>query len=578
LPNSIHRGKKHERNAEERAPGKGGVVLSFILRTLHVPPFWVFVVVFGLYFVYTGWVILAGFMREITGWKHPGQPSRMHRVMWQLHSGLHIHPGKSYGDESSRTKTYGGGQRAIYYSPWKRWHRAVRNNLIVLCCLCSTCGMAIAPADTVRADVLLILTLALAGVVFLYYRIRARFVRRRPVSKTAMSMTNRAKAVLRHDDQTVGATSRLEINERPQLHSDVPTRILAGLLANQMSCSTIEAITLMHTAPDGSHMRLPDQFPALDKQKDTIEEIIRNHNQGDVRFDWGLTAHPRQLGWYPMARSTLPSMALFREYLPEIEACGPGEFAIGLQSETDVYQLDHNGDNPWWVRSANAGTGKSTGFLVKAAQVAHRDPAADIYCVDTKQVSFEHLRGIPGIFVLDDPESHMPDIWKVFYTLEGVLRQRYADIRTGKAKLSDFNDVWLFVDEGNDLAGYLKSYYIAQIRDGGPINPVIWSEAIAPILRLGRQAKIRGEWMFQDVTDRALGGESLKMAFSTFGMAGYKVSQFNRIVGPPAPPLQTGPGRILMCRGNSQTWVQGFYDDEQFLHEYALENRRDRAA
>ena len=82
--------------------------------------------------------------------------------------------------------------------------------------------------------------------------------------------------------------------------------------------------------------------------------------------------------------------------------------------------------------------------------------------------------------------------------------------------------------------------------------------------------------MFQDLTDKAMGGESLKMAFSVFGAAGFLPGQFTRTIGNPAPDCLEGPGKILMVRGNKRTWVQGFYDDEEWLHEYALENRKGR--
>ena len=58
------------------------------------------------------------------------------------------------------------------------------------------------------------------------------------------------------------------------------------------------------------------------------------------------------------------------------------------------------------------------GFLVKAATVAHADPNADIYCVDTKQVSFEYLRDIPGIYVWSNPQSR--DKMRSLLRLSGI--------------------------------------------------------------------------------------------------------------------------------------------------------------
>ena len=84
--------------------------------------------------------------------------------------------------------------------------------------------------------------------------------------------------------------------------------------------------------------------------------------------------------------------------------------------------------------------------------------------------------------------------------------------------------------------------------------------------------------MFQDLTDRAMGGQSLKFAFSAFCAAGFMPNQFVRTIGSPAEECLEGPGRILVCQGNKRVWTQGFMDDEQWLHDYALENRREIAA
>jgi len=224
-----------------------------------------------------------------------------------------------------------------------------------------------------------------------------------------------------------------------------------------------------------------------------------------------------------------------------------------------------------------SGTGKSHSFLIKAAQIAHKDPAADIYCFDTKQVSFEMLHEIPGIHIFDDPVTGMDKIWTGFYNLAGILESRYTAVREKRARLSEFNDIWVFVDEGNHLGGKLKTYWTKELGESSA-SPTIWAEAIAPLLQQGRQANMFGEMMFQDLTDRAMGGQSLKFAFSAFCAAGFQPNQFTRTIGPPAADCLEGPGKILVCQGNRRTWTQGFMDDEQWLHDYALENRKGRKA
>jgi hypothetical protein len=226
----------------------------------------------------------------------------------------------------------------------------------------------------------------------------------------------------------------------------------------------------------------------------------------------------------------------------------------------------------------NSGTGKSSRFLVKAAQICHNDPTADLYCFDTKGISFNNVKGIPGVFVFDDPftPEGKQEIWQGWYGLEKILRKRYEKVRAGDRKLSDYNNVWVLMDEGNDLAGWLLNIWHGMGQNNN--SPAVWREAIEPLCRVGRQCGIRGEFMLQDVTDKALGGVSLKSAFSKFTMAGYLPTSFQRTIGSPAPPLQTGQGRALMIRGREQEWIQCFYDDPEWLRAYALKNRKNRAA
>lgn len=549
---------------------------------------WPFLLVWALYIVGAGWVMLAGYGRELTGWRHPGRPSRVHMLLFQIHTGRNIDTRRTYGDEARLKRAVGVLNRAtpegqlIYFHPWQRWQRILRNNLIVLGFLTAIAGMMADTQGTLRW-----LTIAACtGIGYLIFKL-VRHVRRvhaarnpvtyRPKNHKPITKGKKAQQVMQYDELTLNSTPVLDM-PKPTLTSEVPISVVAGLLAEQMGCSSAEMQRRLTLGTDAGQVVLPDRFAALIKQREPIQEIITAHTDGRVSFRWLTTVNPRVLTWKPVV-SGLPVKALFRDYLSAIQACRPGEFAVGPDEDKKVYIASHNGDRPWHCTSAGSGTGKSTRFLVKAAQIAHNDPEADIYCVDTKQISFEHLHNIPGIHIFDNPQSDMRSIWNVFYEVEGIMRDRYKAVREGRMTMDDFNNIWMLVDEGNDLQGNFKSYWNRRLKKAGDASaPPIWGEAVAPLLRLGRQAKVRGEWMLQDVTDKALGGESLKMAFSEFAMADWKKSQWDRIIGPPCPPCIAGPGKIMMVRGTSQTWVQGFIDDPEYLRQYAMANRKERAA
>jgi len=551
-----------------------------VMHALHVP-WWVpFAFWFGLYFLTAfGW-ILNGYGMEYLGWRHPGRPGKIHRVLVRFHTGAHIHPDKSYGDERRLRSIAGSSNRAtpegaiVYFAQRSRGYRAIRNNVIVILVLVILSCMADSPADTVRAITIAIVLAILWKLTVVVLRARVAYRRTHPVSQPALATTKIARQVFGADEMTEGNRPILEVEEKPQLEG-VPKNVLASLLASKMGCSAAEVTARLKMSPEQGSIQLPDTFGALLREREPVQEVIEAHTVGKVRFVWKTTETPRMLVWIPVIVPKLPDMVRFRDYLDKLEALGPRETGLGVRADKTMYVQSHNGDLPWWCRFMGSGTGKSMSFLVKAAQIAHKDPLADIYCIDTKQVSFEPLHGIPGIHIFDNPVTEMDKIWKTFYDLNGILESRYTAVREKRKRLTDFRDIWVFCDEGNHLGGKLKTYWTKTLGESSA-SPVIWAEAIAPLLQQGRQANMFGEFMFQDLTDRAMGGQSLKFAFSAFCAAGFQPNQFTRTIGPPAMDCLEGPGKILVCQGNKRTWTQGFMDDEQWLHDYALENRKGR--
>lgn len=546
------------------------------LRLAHAPSWVIFAAVFGVYILTAGWWMINGFTRELFGSPLPHM-GRIHHVVFNFHTGLPVSR-KSHGDERRLKKAVSDTRRAtpdglmVYFHPWPRWARALRNNAIIVCWLMSSCGMAIDPADTVRAITLAVLVLLALWAWRFVARKRAQYRQSHPVSRPLPVRTQKAKLVLRADETTVGDTAKLETESAPALEG-VPQTVLAGLLAPKMGCSTDELLRRLTMTPERGEIRLPDSFGAVKKDREGIEELIEAHTVGRVRFEWRTTETPRMLVWIPVVVPKLPAYVRFRDYLDQIEKLGPRETGLSVRADKSMYVQSHNGDLPWWCRFMGSGAGKSMGFLIKTAQIAHKDPKAQIYCVDTKQVSFDPLQGIPGIYIFDNPVTQMDRIWEVFYKLNGILESRYTAVRERRARLSDFDDIWVFADEGNHLGDKLKIYH-KKVLGETSATPAVWSEAIAPLIQQGRQASMFGEWMFQDLTDRAVGGISLKFGFSAFCAAAFQPNQLARTIGSPAEECLEGPGRILVCQGNKRTWTQGFIDDEQFLHDYALENRK----
>jgi hypothetical protein len=312
-------------------------------------------------------------------------------------------------------------------------------------------------------------------------------------------------------------------------------------------------------------MIVPDDFHANEGQRTQLEALISSRLPVPVKFRWQTVKSPFSVTI--LASPAMPRTVPFRRYVDQLEALGPDEFGVGVDGDGEVYVADHGGDTPWHARCAGSGTGKSTGFQIKTAQILHKDPDAEVHAFDTKQISFEPLRGVPRLTIYND----MADIWSAWYRLAGIMDQRYRDMKADPTAIDRMNNIWIEVDEGNDMAVQLVGHYRANVRQPGePNQPPIWLEAIAPILWKGRQVKIRGEFMLQNMLERYLGGLSLRPSFGVIGMAGYKPNQWKTIIGTtPVPKLQTGPGRICMVRGAEETWVQGFFDLPDFIRDYA---------
>ena len=551
-----------------------------LLRYLHVP-WWVpFCVWFGGYSLTALYWVANGYTRELFGSPLPHM-GRIHKVVFNFHTGLPVKNMKTSGDKRHLKRVAADSRRAtpegetVLWHKWPRWARALRNNFIIVAILLILSCMVVDPENTVRAVTLAILAVLALWVYALIRGLRRKRARKRPIARKPLTVTKKAKAIMEADDTTIGSTAKLEAEAAPQLEG-VPATVLAGLLAGKMGCSTAEMLNRLTLDSDHGQVILPDGYAALIKGREEIQEIIEAHTVGQVKFDWKTTVTPRTLSWIPIPVYRLPDKVRFRDYLKEIEKLPAREFGVGVVAERSMYVASHNGDFPWWCRFAGPGTGKTTGFLVKAAQVCHKDPSADVYCFDTKQVSFRSLYGIPGVYIFDKPLTEMHLIWNQFYVLHKIMQQRYADVAAGKIRLADLNDIWMFIDEGNDLAACFKSYAKNMLGETG--GPRIWGEAAAPLMRMGREARIFGEFMCQDLDGRMFAGETLKTAFNGFGAAGFLPGTFSRTVGGKAEECIEGPGKILMCRGKKREWVQGFYDDEEWLHEYALENRKERAA
>ena len=153
-------------------------MISGLLRATHAPVWVVFAVIFGLYICTTGWWMINGYTRELFGSPLPHM-GRIHKVVYNFNRPSRQERRSPHGDQRHLKRVAGAVNRAtpdgatVYFTPWKRWQRALRNNSIIVAWLLISCGMAIDPRNTVRA-VTLILLFGGIGLIVLFTLAEAR--------------------------------------------------------------------------------------------------------------------------------------------------------------------------------------------------------------------------------------------------------------------------------------------------------------------------------------------------------------------------------------------------------------------
>ena len=312
----------------------------------------------------------------------------------------------------------------------------------------------------------------------------------------------------------------------------------------------------------------PDAFHANESETDAASKLIEARIPKPVEVKWhkAVPIYARI-----MTAPPLPTWIPVQDKMGDIQGGKRGEYVLGYDRNEAVYRLSHNGDYPMKAFSMGSSTGKSATLRIIAAQILRNDPRARVFVFDTR-VSLGCYEGVPGVYLYNDPDD-MGAMWKGFGWLYEEMRKRYQEKKEGK---TDFEDIYWMLEEGNDFSVQIKNYYTQEVREkGGPMNPVIWPKYIAPLLWQGREVRIFGIAVEQNFMDRFFGNMSLRPAFSTIGMAGFKPQAVRTIIGTPATTAyQDGQGRVCVFEGIRETWVQVPYAEEPWLRAYASEGRQ----
>lgn len=317
---------------------------------------------------------------------------------------------------------------------------------------------------------------------------------------------------------------------------------------------------------------LPAHFQTGNEQAKTeLEDLVSSRLPVDVDFEWKTRTRPLKV--IILAAPKPPTMVRFESYIPEMEACEPGQVVVGLNKHRKIFRASFNLDDPHWGFSVGSGMGKTTFLLTTGAQILHNDAAATVDVIDPKQSGLDALIGIPGVRVACDP-LNAAEMWELVESVYEEMMQRQA-IRK-RDKTVEFPIKVFMIDEVNTFADIMRDHWqdLKQAMKNAPTGaPPVWRK-IARILWMGRETNIHIIVVGQKLDDKSVGGIGLRDSLGFRGLAGFKPNMWKILIGTtPIPRSQKPKGRWIYSDGQTETWVQNLYADSETIRAYASDRR-----
>ncbi|MFF4709734.1 hypothetical protein [Streptomyces sp. NPDC001297] len=311
-------------------------------------------------------------------------------------------------------------------------------------------------------------------------------------------------------------------------------------------------------AADGARIvvRLPWSWRGSDMDREALTSLINSRVPGEWVARFKMTGDPATATFThkPPAKAPAPepeppaAVDIWDPAVQEVLAgLGPDEFYLG-QDEFDRPVIQKMADEQaHWALSVGSGGGKSAMLHWLAVQMLMK--RGTVVPIDPKMVSMTPLIGIQGVHSYVNPEAPYDMRRTLKWAAEVVKARNYEKknrIRTA------FEPLYLILEECNELADLLKEQYTADKESGDPAGDPIWRDAVAKILRLGREVNVHVIAVFQDFKDTQFGGVSLVPLFPFKIMGSFNERQWKRIIGTniPMPTPQKKAGRMVLVLDN----------------------------
>lgn len=336
-----------------------------------------------------------------------------------------------------------------------------------------------------------------------------------------------SKGVQRHEwedrserfvQQLLGATAVVQT----EVEDDLPTSI------------EVQHSMGAKIAPSGYRQRLERTFFAM--------------VPGRWRAHWDLSAERVRFEQRP----ELPAMVLHTpQPIPECDSAYERykQFKIAVGVDEDGNQLYWEPSiNPHGLVTGGTGTGKTSLLHTIVTELCRAE--FRVWVLDGKRIEFLGFRDWPNVELVASRIEHQV---RMILAAHDEMERRYALIEEGKATLSDFEPLYVIIDEYATFKENATQWY-AEVREkSDPTKPVVFAR-MANIARLGRKAAIHLVLGLQRPDVEFLGGEmrdnfAWRFSLGRLGPQGANMMWESFVIGVTLPRKTRGRGVTLNADG-----------------------------
>lgn len=303
-------------------------------------------------------------------------------------------------------------------------------------------------------------------------------------------------------------------------------------------------ITTADVAADGSLRALEVSHQAGDKlasagYRARVEQVFNTMHSGRWRGVWNLEADTVRLEQRP----TLPDSV----WLPD-RALGDTDDIMENYRQLEIpLALDEDGHEivwrpavvPQFLLTGSTGSGKTSTMHTIVAKVTQA--GLPVWILDGKRIEFLEFRDWPNVQFVG---GGVPQQVALMYRMKAVMDARYLLIEEGRAQVTDFEPIFVIVDEFTEFRSNLLDWYSKVKGKSDPRIPITLSH-FESLARLARSARIHMVVSAQRPDASILGGEmrsnfGMRMSMGRLDYEGARMMWQNPTVGVTLPREKTG--------------------------------------